>query len=417
MSTSLFSDHRLHHYPSSPATNNLIFPDLDLTPPRKLLLNFAHQNDMSSTSPHSSHFLKHLACTHYLDLELNAVDYDDDDDEDDPYSSDQFRMYEFKIRRCTRSRSHDWTVCPFAHPGEKARRRDPRKFHYTGSVCPEFRREGGCGRGDNCEFAHGVFECWLHPSRYRTEACKDGKSCKRKVCFFAHTARQLRVLPEKSRKINRDFNHCCGGGGGGGASAASSPTSTLFGLSHLSPPMSPSFSASPPMSPVSHRRQAAASRPSKLQSRFMSYKDVLTELVSSLKAMNFSEEVAVAAAAAASVSSPMKMNLNGNPWLDEINYLNSNVNGEDYYQLEEQQQQQFLMSPVTTPHYAANSSSPNLGFYGSPKINGGDHLEFVNAAERMVKVNSIDHGQNHVGSDGGAGGCDPDLGWVNELLM
>eukprot|EP00252_Welwitschia_mirabilis_P023863 TRINITY_DN6868_c0_g1_i2.p1 TRINITY_DN6868_c0_g1~~TRINITY_DN6868_c0_g1_i2.p1 ORF type:complete len:164 (-),score=8.74 TRINITY_DN6868_c0_g1_i2:203-694(-) len=80
------------------------------------------------------------------------------------YSSDDFRMYEFKVRRCMRGRSHDWTECPFMHPGEKARRRDPRRFNYSGNPCPEFRK-GSCRRGDACEFAHGVFECWLHPDR------------------------------------------------------------------------------------------------------------------------------------------------------------------------------------------------------------------------------------------------------------
>ena len=40
----------------------------------------------------------------------------------------------------------DWTECPFAHPGEKARRRDPRRFHYSGTACPDF-REGSC-RGE-----------------------------------------------------------------------------------------------------------------------------------------------------------------------------------------------------------------------------------------------------------------------------
>ncbi|KZV21625.1 Zinc finger C-x8-C-x5-C-x3-H type family protein [Dorcoceras hygrometricum] len=111
----------------------------------------------------------------------------------DTHSCDQFRMFEFKVRRCTRGRSHDWTECPFAHPGEKARRRDPRKFHYSSAACPEFRK-GSCRRGDACEFAHGVFECWLHPERYRTLPCKDGMNCKRRVCFFAHCPDQLRVL-------------------------------------------------------------------------------------------------------------------------------------------------------------------------------------------------------------------------------
>ncbi|KAL1059984.1 hypothetical protein V6Z11_1Z136700 [Gossypium hirsutum] len=79
---------------------------------------------------------------------------------------------------------------------EKARRRDPTRYQYSSTICSDFRRGGGCPRGDDCEFAHGVFECWLHPTRYRTEACKDGKNCKRKVCFFAHSSRELRLLPE-----------------------------------------------------------------------------------------------------------------------------------------------------------------------------------------------------------------------------
>ncbi|XP_057759830.1 zinc finger CCCH domain-containing protein 20-like [Arachis stenosperma] len=157
----------------------------------------------------------------------------------DAYSCDQFRMYEFKVRRCARGRSHDWTECPYAHPGEKARRRDPRKFHYSGTACPDFRK-GNCKKGDSCEYAHGVFECWLHPARYRTQPCKDGTSCRRRVCFFAHTPEQLRVLPQQSprsvdsydgsplRQVSMPF--------------VSSPTS-------VSPPVSSPVD-SPPMSPM-----------------------------------------------------------------------------------------------------------------------------------------------------------------------
>uniref|UniRef100_A0A803MA85 AtC3H23-like CCCH zinc finger domain-containing protein n=1 Tax=Chenopodium quinoa TaxID=63459 RepID=A0A803MA85_CHEQI len=36
-----------------------------------------------------------------------------------------------KIRPCSRAYSHDWTECPFVHPGENVRRRDPRKYHYS----------------------------------------------------------------------------------------------------------------------------------------------------------------------------------------------------------------------------------------------------------------------------------------------
>ncbi|KAG4197757.1 hypothetical protein ERO13_A05G044600v2 [Gossypium hirsutum] len=206
-------------------------------------VNFNYNNAVSSPCP-----VDYLGSLHRY---LPSNDYESDslsDDSDlpvDAFSCDHFRMYEFKVRRCARGRSHDWTECPYAHPGEKARRRDPRKFHYSGTACPDFRK-GSCKKGDSCEFAHGVFECWLHPARYRTQPCKDGTSCQRRVCFFAHTPEQLRVLPQQSPR------------GNGSASAdldyvvspmrhrlefVSSPTSIL-----ASPPISPP-SESPPMSP------------------------------------------------------------------------------------------------------------------------------------------------------------------------
>ncbi|KAL6607711.1 hypothetical protein ACP70R_040774 [Stipagrostis hirtigluma subsp. patula] len=199
--------------------------------------------------------------------EAAAAGFEEEDDEEaaaavDAYACDEFRMYEFKVRRCARGRSHDWTDCPFAHPGEKARRRDPRRYHYSGTACPDFRK-GGCKRGDACEFAHGVFECWLHPARYRTQPCKDGTACRRRVCFFAHTPDQLRVLPP--------HQHQSHGHSPRGAAAASSPLAESYDGSPLrrqafesyltksimsssptstlvSPPRSPP-SESPPLSP------------------------------------------------------------------------------------------------------------------------------------------------------------------------
>ncbi|KAF2312050.1 hypothetical protein GH714_027882 [Hevea brasiliensis] len=109
------------------------------------------------------------------------------------YATDEFRMFSFKIQPCSRAYSHDWTECPFVHPGENARRRDPRRFHYSCVPCPDHRK-GACRRGDLCEFSHGIFECWLHPAQYRTRLCKDGTSCIRRVCFFAHTSDELRPL-------------------------------------------------------------------------------------------------------------------------------------------------------------------------------------------------------------------------------
>ncbi|XXG43020.1 hypothetical protein AAC387_Pa01g3153 [Persea americana] len=130
------------------------------------------------------------------------------------YETDEFRMYTFKIKRCNKTRTHDWTECPYAHRGEKARRRDPRKFNYYGVTCPEFRR-GGCPRGDSCKFAHGVFEFWLHPERYRTRACTAGQYCRRKVCFFAHTPEQLRIGSELMQDPAYHWIYLAGLDGGG----------------------------------------------------------------------------------------------------------------------------------------------------------------------------------------------------------
>ncbi|CAL0307745.1 unnamed protein product [Lupinus luteus] len=109
------------------------------------------------------------------------------------YSTDEFRMYTFKVKPCSRAYSHDWTECPFVHPGENARRRDPTKYPYSCVPCPEFRK-GSCSKGDTCEYGHGIFECWLHPAQYRTRLCKDESACTRKVCFFAHKLEELRPL-------------------------------------------------------------------------------------------------------------------------------------------------------------------------------------------------------------------------------
>ncbi|GAB2266996.1 hypothetical protein Dimus_001982 [Dionaea muscipula] len=154
------------------------------------------------------------------------------------YATDEFRMYSFKIRSCSRAYSHDWTECPFVHPGENARRRDPRKYHYSCVPCPDFRK-GVCRRGDMCEYAHGVFESWLHPAQYRTRLCKDGMGCSRRVCFFAHNAEELRPLylssgspssPRSSMEIAAAMSCFLPSS----PSAIMSPSSSGNGISHSS---------------------------------------------------------------------------------------------------------------------------------------------------------------------------------------
>lgn len=163
------------------------------------------------------------------------------------YSTDEFRMYSFKVKPCSRAYSHDWTECPFVHPGENARRRDPRKYHYSCVPCPEFRK-GSCRQGDGCEYAHGIFECWLHPAQYRTRLCKDEIGCTRKVCFFAHKHEELRPLYASTGSAlpsPRSFSPVAASLDMGSLSPLSLGSSSVRIPPTSTPPMTPSGASSP----------------------------------------------------------------------------------------------------------------------------------------------------------------------------
>ncbi|KAF3336980.1 zinc finger CCCH domain-containing protein 33-like protein [Carex littledalei] len=152
------------------------------------------------------------------------------------YSTDEFRMYAFKIKPCSRAYSHDWTECPFVHPGENARRRDPRKFFYSCVPCPDFRK-GTCRKADNCEYAHGVFESWLHPAQYRTRLCKDEVGCKRRICFFAHKPEELRSVNPSAISV---------GSGGSPRAGSNLDMATALLMMHQNRPGSPIASSPMP---------------------------------------------------------------------------------------------------------------------------------------------------------------------------
>lgn len=164
------------------------------------------------------------------------------------YGSDEFRMYSFKVKPCSRAYSHDWTECPFVHPGENARRRDPRKYPYSCVPCPEFRK-GSCQKGDSCEYAHGVFESWLHPAQYRTRLCKDETGCNRKVCFFAHRPEELRpVYASTGSAMPSPKSYSASGMDMTSMSPLSLSSSSLPMSTVSTPPMSPLAGSSSPKS-------------------------------------------------------------------------------------------------------------------------------------------------------------------------
>ncbi|WIA09439.1 hypothetical protein OEZ85_008843 [Tetradesmus obliquus] len=114
----------------------------------------------------------------------------------DAHTSSHFFMYQYKVVLCPKRYSHDWGACPYAHEKEKARRRDPQTFQYSSCICPNASK-GECPNGLQCPYAHTLFEYWLHPARFRTQMCRSGTDCRRALCFFAHTAEELRS-PGKS---------------------------------------------------------------------------------------------------------------------------------------------------------------------------------------------------------------------------
>jgi hypothetical protein len=52
---------------------------------------------------------------------------------------------------------------PFAHPGERARRRDLGAYRYRSEMCKSMRRTGECALGDLCQQSHNVFEVRARP--------------------------------------------------------------------------------------------------------------------------------------------------------------------------------------------------------------------------------------------------------------
>ncbi|XP_004503514.1 zinc finger CCCH domain-containing protein 20 [Cicer arietinum] len=346
---------------------------------------------LTTNDDYSPYYLQEAlsALQHYIP----SNEHDDDSDSDaipshesvDVYSCDNFRMFEFKIRRCARGRSHDWTECPYAHPGEKARRRDPRKFHYSGTACPDFRK-GSCKKGDSCEFAHGVFECWLHPARYRTQPCKDGTSCRRRVCFFAHTSEQLRTPTQQSpRSVNSTDSY------DGSPLRLAIESSCVKSLPFMSSPGSVSPPVeSPPMSPLT----------SSLGRSFGFGSVNVNEMVVSLRNLQLGKMKSLPSSWNVQMGSPRF----GSPRGPVI--------------------RPGFCSLPTTPTQTPNRSGVNHFDLWDQRCEEEPAMERVESGrdirvkmfEKLSKENSLD--RSGLGSGSGSGQVDgaPDVGWVSELV-
>uniref|UniRef100_A0A383VUY1 C3H1-type domain-containing protein n=1 Tax=Tetradesmus obliquus TaxID=3088 RepID=A0A383VUY1_TETOB len=128
------------------------------------------------------------------------------------YDVDSYRMCLFKVLPCPRSGQHDWSCCPYAHHGERARRRCLLLSNYATKVCPDMMKGGECPRGEACTMTHSMFEYWMHPLRYKTKMCCKGASCLKRFCFFAHTPEEVRPgsnTPPGTSLLQPATGACC----------------------------------------------------------------------------------------------------------------------------------------------------------------------------------------------------------------
>ncbi|WIA29520.1 hypothetical protein OEZ86_012020 [Tetradesmus obliquus] len=107
-------------------------------------------------------------------------------------NDDNYMMYTYKVKLCTRTDSHSWKHCPWRHPGETAAQRRHPSMHRP-VMCTNLQLAGECPDGDSCPFSHNAFELSLHPERYKTTLCNLGGKCDRDICFFAHSEKDLRT--------------------------------------------------------------------------------------------------------------------------------------------------------------------------------------------------------------------------------
>ncbi|RVW96361.1 Zinc finger CCCH domain-containing protein 49 [Vitis vinifera] len=299
-------------------------------------------------------------------LPSNDVDVDSDSDISgreadipvDAYSCDHFRMFEFKARRLAAGILGNFTI--------------PARRVLTSG-------RGTAKKGDSCEFAHGVFECWLHPARYRTQPCKDGPNCRRRVCFFAHTAEQLRVLPQQSPRTPGSVESYDGSPLRQALEASCAKTLPFMSSpGSVSPPGSPP-PESPPMSPITSSLSRSLGSNS------------INEMVASLRQLQLSKVKSAPSSWCVHMGSPGGF---GSP-----------------------------RASIIRPGFCSLPSTPTrapkrhgLGFVdlfeeepAMERVESGRDLR-AKMFEKLSKENSLDR------PDPSASGAGPDVGWVSELV-
>uniref|UniRef100_A0A672FG10 Unk like zinc finger n=1 Tax=Salarias fasciatus TaxID=181472 RepID=A0A672FG10_SALFA len=117
--------------------------------------------------------------------------------EDPRWQDTNFVLANYKTDQCTKPPRlcRQGYACPHYH-NSRDRRRNPRKFKYRSTPCPnvkhgdEWGEPSKCDSGDSCQYCHSRTEQQFHPEIYKSTKCNDMRQtgyCPRgPFCAFAH---------------------------------------------------------------------------------------------------------------------------------------------------------------------------------------------------------------------------------------
>ncbi|XP_076027039.1 putative E3 ubiquitin-protein ligase UNKL isoform X5 [Genypterus blacodes] len=120
--------------------------------------------------------------------------------EDPRWQDTNFVLANYKTDQCTKPPRlcRQGYACPHYH-NSRDRRRNPRKFKYRSTPCPnvkhgdEWGEPSKCDSGDGCQYCHSRTEQQFHPEIYKSTKCNDMRQtgyCPRgPFCAFAHVER------------------------------------------------------------------------------------------------------------------------------------------------------------------------------------------------------------------------------------
>ncbi|XP_034394807.1 putative E3 ubiquitin-protein ligase UNKL isoform X2 [Cyclopterus lumpus] len=120
--------------------------------------------------------------------------------EDPRWQDTNFVLANYKTDQCTKPPRlcRQGYACPHYH-NSRDRRRNPRKFKYRSTPCPnvkhgdEWGEPSKCDSGDGCPYCHSRTEQQFHPEIYKSTKCNDMRQtgyCPRgPFCAFAHVER------------------------------------------------------------------------------------------------------------------------------------------------------------------------------------------------------------------------------------